>query len=42
MLKIPLNVSAQKVKEILAAELKMVQTEKELSGVQWIVDVDPV
>ena len=42
LLKIPLSVSAQKVKEILAAELKMVQTEKELSGVQWIVDVDPV
>jgi primosomal protein N' (replication factor Y) len=41
MLKIPLTVSAQKVKEILSTELKIVQTEKEFSGVQWIVDVDP-
>ena len=41
MIKIPLTVSAQRVKEILAAELKMVQTEKVIKAVQWIVDVDP-
>ena len=42
LLKIPLSISAQKVKEILHEELKIVQTEKELASVQWIVDVDAV
>ena len=41
MLKIPNSVSAAKVKLILRQELMMIQSEKELKSIQWIVDVDP-
>lgn len=40
-LKIRPDFSLSKVKEVLLAELLLLQTEKEMKKVQWIVDVDP-